>query len=91
MRTQQRQENEQSNKNYHPVRFKTGKLSGQYIRKQTNGNASPIKRREGKQIEDRENDINDERVLQIQYAPLGDCAWQIDSQMKTQGGSDCLQ
>src|SRR5262245_15365504 len=64
-------------------------MLGQGIGKDADGNPPAVERRQWEQIEDRQNDIDDKRILEIKRNPLRDHCGQIDQKMKTRGSNNC--
>ena len=86
LRTDHRQDEKNAYQDHHPVWFQPSQWGGERVRKQPNGNPSAIERRQWHQIEDRQNNVDDQRILQVFSNPLRSSVWQVADEVEQQCG-----
>ena len=60
-----RQYKKNAYQDYHPVWFQPGQRGGEHVRKESHGDPSAVERRQWQQIEDRQDNIDDERIFKF--------------------------
>ena len=80
------QDQKNADQDHHPVGFQPSQRGGEHVRKQPHGDTSAVERRQWQQIEDRQNDIDDQRIFQIFSNPLRYSVRQIADKVEQQRG-----
>jgi hypothetical protein len=76
----------QNEKDANPVGFQASQRARDSVGKQPHDDPSAVERWQRQQIEDRQNDVDDQRILQIFSSPLRGCVWQVVGEAEQERG-----